>query len=93
MEFNVKKCKILRITKKQQPLISSFYLDNSILEEVKEFKDLGVKITLFKSSSSAFALIRDTFHSHYIQYYLHTTLNLHVDFYGGRKQENPRRKT
>ena len=37
--FNVKKCKIMKITKKTQPLISSFFLENSGLEEVKEFKD------------------------------------------------------
>ena len=42
MNFNVKKCKIMKITKKIQPLISSFFLENSELEEVKEFKDLGI---------------------------------------------------
>ena len=42
MSFNVKKCKITKITKKTQPLISSFSLDNSGLEEVEEFKDLGI---------------------------------------------------
>jgi hypothetical protein len=40
------------------------------------------------SRSRAFALIGDTFHSHthyhYIQYSMHTMLNSHVDFYGGR---------
>ena len=29
-------------TKKTQPLISCFFLDNSGLEEVEEFKDLGI---------------------------------------------------
>ena len=29
-------------TKKIQPLTSSFFLENSKLEEVKEFKDLGI---------------------------------------------------
>ena len=42
MNFNVKKCKIMKITKKIQPLTSSFFLENSELEEVKEFKDLGI---------------------------------------------------
>ena len=42
MVFNVKKFKIMRITKKQQPFISNFFLDNSVLEEVNEFRDLGI---------------------------------------------------
>ena len=41
MSFNVKKCKIMKMTKKTQPLISSFFLDNSGPKEVEEFKDLG----------------------------------------------------
>ena len=42
MNFNVKKCKtVMKITKKIQPLTSSFFLENSELEDVKEFKDLG----------------------------------------------------
>ena len=31
----------MKITKKIQPLTSSFFPENSELEEVKEFKDLG----------------------------------------------------
>ena len=42
MNFNVKNCKIMKITKKIQPLTSSSFLENSELEEVKEFKDLGI---------------------------------------------------
>ena len=42
MNFNDKKCKIMKITKKIQPFTSSFFLENSELEEVKEFKDLGI---------------------------------------------------
>ena len=42
MHFNVKKCKTMTITTKIQPLTSSFFLENSELEEVKEFKDLGI---------------------------------------------------
>ena len=42
MNFNVKKCKIMKITKKIQPLTTSFLLENTELEDVKEFKDLGI---------------------------------------------------
>ena len=45
MAFNVKKCKVMRLSRKRQPLVSSYFLDDSLLEEVKEFKDLGVTIT------------------------------------------------
>ena len=30
VDFNVKKCKIMRITKKKQPLTPNFFLDNSV---------------------------------------------------------------
>ena len=42
MDFNVKKCKIMQITKKKQPFTKFWFLDNSVLEEVSEFRDLGV---------------------------------------------------
>ena len=43
MSFNVKKCKIMKMTEKTEPLISSFFLlDNSGPKEVEEFKDLGI---------------------------------------------------
>ena len=42
MNFNAKKCKIMKISKKAQPLTSSFSLENSGLEEVTEFKDLSI---------------------------------------------------
>ena len=42
MHFNVKKCKIMTITKKIQPLTSSFFLENSELEEVKSLKTWGL---------------------------------------------------
>ena len=45
LAFNVKKCKVMRLTKKRQPLVSNYSLDNSFLEEVTEFKDLGVTTT------------------------------------------------
>ena len=37
MDFNVKKCKIMRITRKKQPFTSNFFLANSVLEEVDVF--------------------------------------------------------
>ena len=42
MDFNVTKGKIMRITKKKQPFISNFFLHYSVLEEVNEFRDLGI---------------------------------------------------
>ena len=42
MDFNIRKCKIMRITKKKQPFISNYFLDNSVLEVVNEFRDLGI---------------------------------------------------
>ena len=32
----------MRVTKKKQPFISNFLLDNSVLEEVNEFRALGI---------------------------------------------------
>ena len=42
MDFNTKKCKIVRITGKQVPFTSSVHMNDTVLEEVKEFKDLGI---------------------------------------------------
>ena len=42
MDFNVKKCKLVRITMEKQPFISNFTLKGSVLEEVNEFRDLGL---------------------------------------------------
>ena len=42
MDFNSKKCKIMRITKKQVPFTNIVQLSDTVLEEVKEFKDLGI---------------------------------------------------
>ena len=42
MGFNVKKSKIMRITKKKQPFISNFFVESSVLKEVNEFRDLGM---------------------------------------------------
>ena len=40
--FHVKKCKITALTEKKHLYISSFTLNSYRLDEVKEFKDLGV---------------------------------------------------
>ena len=42
MDFNVKKCNLMRITMKKQPFISNFTLKGSVLEEVDGFRDLGL---------------------------------------------------
>ena len=42
MDFNTKKCKIMRNTRKQVPFTNSVYMNDTVLEEVKEFKDLGI---------------------------------------------------
>ena len=42
MDFNTKKCKIMRINRKQVPFTNSVYMNDTVLEEVKEFKDLGI---------------------------------------------------
>jgi len=42
MEFSAKKCKIMKITRKKQPFTSTFFLNNTELEEVDEFRDVGV---------------------------------------------------
>ena len=42
MTFNVKKCKLMRITQKKQPFRCSFTLNGSFLEEVYEFHNLGL---------------------------------------------------
>ena len=42
MEFDVTKCKIMKITRKKQPFTSTFFsVTNTELEEVDEFRDLG----------------------------------------------------
>ena len=40
VDYNVKKCKLIRVTMKKQSLISNFALKGSVLEEVDEFRDL-----------------------------------------------------
>ena len=42
MEFNVKKCKLMRICKKRSPLLSDLYLNNSTLQSTSDFCDLGL---------------------------------------------------
>ena len=45
MEFNVKKCKLMRITKKKMPFHADLRLNNNTLEEISEFRDLGLVTT------------------------------------------------
>ena len=42
MDFNTKTCKIMRITRKQEPFTNIVHINDTVLEEVKEFKDLGI---------------------------------------------------
>ena len=42
MTFNVKKCKLMRITLKKQPLSSRVALNGYVLEKVDEFRDLSL---------------------------------------------------
>ena len=42
MDFNIKKCKLMRITKKKTPFHSDLQINNHTLEETFEFSDLGL---------------------------------------------------
>ena len=42
MEFNVKKYKLMQITKRKTPIHSDLHLNNDILELTSEFRDLGL---------------------------------------------------
>ena len=42
MDFNSKKCKIMKITKKQVLFTNRAHLSDTVLKEVKEFTDLGI---------------------------------------------------
>ena len=42
IDFNSKKSKIMRITKKQVPFTNRVHLSDTVLDKVKEFKDLGL---------------------------------------------------
>ena len=45
MEFNVKKCKLMRICKNRSPLLSDLHLNNSTLQSTTDFCDLGLVTT------------------------------------------------
>ena len=45
INFNASKCKILTVTRKKQPLVHDYTLNNKQLEHVTEEKDLGVIVT------------------------------------------------
>ena len=42
MDFNIKKCKLMRISKKKQPLEANLVMYESSLGTVSEYKDLGL---------------------------------------------------
>ena len=42
MDFNTKKCTIMRISGKQVPFTNGVHMNDTVLEEVKEIKDLGI---------------------------------------------------
>ena len=42
MDFNIKKCKLMHITKKKTPFHSDLQINNHTLEETFEFSDLGL---------------------------------------------------
>ncbi|XP_011675592.2 uncharacterized protein LOC105443737 [Strongylocentrotus purpuratus] len=44
MDFNVKKCAILTITRKRTPSIREYHLSNGLIPRVKEYKYLGVTV-------------------------------------------------
>lgn len=45
MDFNVKKCKLMDVTKKKMPFHSDLQLNDNTLEEASEFCDLGLVTT------------------------------------------------
>ena len=42
LEFNVSKCKVLRVTKNLNPINFNYFINGCKLETVSEFKDLGI---------------------------------------------------
>ena len=45
MDFNIKKCKLMRISRKEQPLNANLLMYDSSLDIVSEFKDLGLLVS------------------------------------------------
>ena len=45
MEFTVKKCQVLRVTRKQNPVVHNYTLHGEVLETVDSAKYLGVTAT------------------------------------------------
>ena len=42
MKVNVKKCKIMRITRKKSPLVRNYHINGQSLDSVNIYKDLGL---------------------------------------------------
>ena len=45
MDFYIKKCKLMRISRKKQPLDANLLMYDSSLDIVSEFKDLGLLVS------------------------------------------------
>ena len=45
MDFNIKKCKLMRMSRKEQPLNANLLMYDSSLDIVSEFKDLGLLVS------------------------------------------------
>ena len=45
MDFNIKKCKLMRISRKEQPLNTNLLMHDSSLDIISEFKDLGLLVS------------------------------------------------
>ena len=45
MDFNIRKCKLMRISKKKYPLNANFVMYDSSLDIVSEFKNLGLLVS------------------------------------------------
>ena len=52
MDFNTKKCKIMTISRKMQPVETELCMNESPLEMVSEFKDLGLLVDRHPSWNS-----------------------------------------
>lgn len=42
MELNIKKCKVMSYSRRKNPIVSSYFIDECLLDRVDTFNDLGV---------------------------------------------------
>ena len=45
MDFNIKKCKLMRISRKEQPLNTNLLMHDSSLDIISAFNDLGLLVS------------------------------------------------